>query len=94
MFNIFTFLRENKVYLEVRARVYDLLVEKKREAQALLTEYVKEKQPAAKTIIIGWIMDHIKLKFPYSLFKGKVKKSLEKNFDKVVEFALIKLQEI
>lgn len=94
MFNIFTFLRENKVYAEIRAGVHELLVKKGRELQAFVEQYVKEKSPTAKEIIISWIMDHMELKFPYKLFKGRIRKVLNKNFDKVIEFIIVKIQSI
>lgn len=94
MVNIFTFLKDNKVYAEIRAGVLELLVKKGQELQAFVEQYVKEKSPEVKEATITWVMDHIELKFPYKLFKGKIKKALDKNFDKVIEFILAKIQEI
>lgn len=91
---IFTFLRENKVFAEARARVADLLLSKKDELKAIVEEYLKEKSPIIKEGAIAFIMQHIELKFPYKLFKGTIRKAIAKNFDKLVEFILIKLQEI
>jgi Glu-tRNA(Gln) amidotransferase subunit E-like FAD-binding protein len=91
---IFTFLRENKVFAELRARAVDLLLAKKDDFKAIIEEYVKEKSPAIKEKAVAFIMNHIELKFPYKLFKGTIKKNLNKNFDKLVEFLLAKLQEI
>jgi Glu-tRNA(Gln) amidotransferase subunit E-like FAD-binding protein len=91
---IFTFLKENKVYAEARARVADLLATKKEELKAIVEQYLKDKSPIIKEGAIAFIMDHIELKFPYKLFKGTIKKAISKNFDKLVEFILVKLQEL
>lgn len=93
-FNIFTFLRENKIYAEIRGRVHELLIKKGRELQAFVEQYIKDKSPEAKEVIISWIMDHMELKFPYKLFKGKIRKVLNKNFDKIIEFIIVKIQSI
>lgn len=92
--NIFTFLKENKVYAEARARVLDLLATKKEELKAIVEQYLKDKSPVVKAGAISFIMGHIELKFPYKLFKGAIKKALDKNFDKLVDFLLLKIQEV
>ena len=92
--NIFTFLKENKVYAEARARVLDLLATKKEELKAIVEQYLKDKSPIVKAGAISFIMDHIELKFPYKLFKGAINKALDKNFDKLVDFLLVKIQEV
>lgn len=92
--NIFTFLKENKVYAEARARVLDLLATKKEELKAIVEQYLKDKSPIVKAGAISFIMGHIELKFPYKLFKGAIKKALDKNFDKLVDFLLLKIQEV
>jgi hypothetical protein len=92
--DLFTFLKENKVFAEAKGRVAELLLTKKEELKAMVEEYLKEKSPILKAGAISFIMDHIELKFPYKFFKGSIKKALDKNFDKLVDFILIKLQEI
>lgn len=92
--NIFTFLKENKVYAEARARVLDLLATKKEELKAIVEQYLKDKSPVVKAGAISFIMGHIELKFPYKLFKGAIKKAIDKNFDKLVDFLLLKIQEV
>ena len=92
--NIFTFLKENKVYAEARDRVLDLLAVKKEELKAIVEQYLKDKSPIVKAGAISFIMDYIELKFPYKLFKGAIKKALDKNFDKLIDFLLLKVQEI
>lgn len=92
--DIFTFLRENKVYAEARARVLDLLATKKEELKSIVEQYLKDKSPIIKAGAIAFIMDHIELKFPYKLFKGAIKKAIDKNFDKLIDFLLLKIQEV
>lgn len=92
--DIFTFLRENKLFAEARARVGELLKSKKNELKAYAEEYLKEKSGIVKENAINFIMTHIELKFPYKLFKGAIRKALSKNFDRLVEFILIKIQEV
>lgn len=93
-FNLFTFLRENKIYAKLREKVMVLLNKKKEETVEKVEEYLREKSPVAKEKLINWIMENIELGFPFNLFRGKIKKTLEKNFDKLVQFILLRLQEI
>lgn len=92
--DIFTFLKENKLYAKVRAKVVDLLMDNKDELAAYAEEYIKQKSPAVKVAITDFLMEHVKFGFPYNLFKGRIKKIIVKNFDRLVEFILAKLQEI
>ena len=92
--NLFTFLRENKIYARLRERVMVLLNKKKEEIADKIEEYLRDKSPIAKAKLVNWIMANIELGLPFNLFKGKIKKTLEKNFDKLVQFLLLRLQEI
>ena len=92
--NLFTFLRENKIYARLRERAMVLLNKKKEETADKVEEYIRDKSPIAKAKLVNWIMTNIELGFPFNLFKGKIKKNLEKNFDKLVQFLLLRLQEI
>ena len=92
--NLFTFLRENKIYARLRERAMVLLNKKKEETVDKVEEYLRDKSPIAKAKLVNWIMANIELGFPFTLFKGKIKKTLEKNFDKLVQFLLLRIQEI
>ena len=92
--NLFTFLRENKIYARLRERAMVLLNKKKEEIADKIEEYLRDKSPIAKAKLVNWIMANIELGFPFNLFKGKIKNTLEKNFDKLVQFLLLRLQEI
>ncbi len=91
---IFTFLKETKLYARVRGKVVDIIAEKKDEFVAYVEEYLKEKSPALKVTLIDFIMENAKFGFPFNLFKGRIKKVIDKNFDRLVDFVLVKLQEI
>ena len=92
--NLFTFLRENKIYARLRERAMVLLNKKKEETADKVEEYLRDKSPIAKAKLVNWIMANIELGFPFNLFKGEMKKTLEKNFDKLVQCLLLRLQEI
>lgn len=94
MFNIFTCLRENKIYAHARERVLRILMAKKDKFVDEIGEYLKEKSPELKQKLIDWIMNNIELGFPYNLFKKSIRKTIDKNFDKLIQFILLKLQEL
>lgn len=91
---VFTFLKEVNIYAKVRDRFIQLLKKEKEPMKAFIKEYLKEKSPIVKNALVGFIMDNIQLPFPFKMFKGTIKKTIEKNFDKLIELALIKLQEV
>ena len=92
--NLLTFLREHKICIRLREKAMVLLNKKKEETADKVEEYLRDKSPIAKAKLVNWIMANIELGFPFNLFKGKIKKTLEKNFDKLVQFLLLRLQEI
>ena len=92
--NLFTFLREHKICIRLREKAMIILNKKKEETADKVEEYLRDKSPIAKAKLVNWIMANIELGFPFNLFKGKIKKTLEKNFDKFVQFLLLKLQEV
>lgn len=92
--DIFTFLKESKLFTTIKEKVVKLLYSKKDELVDVIEEYINEKSDTVKEKAINFIMEHIELKFPYKFFKGSIRKVLDKNFDKLVDFILAKLQEI
>lgn len=94
MFNIFTFLKEKNLYSKIKGKAFALLADRKDEIKTTIEEYITKKSPFIKELIISWLMEHIDLGFPYTLFKGTIKKVLNKNFDKLITSLLSKLQEI
>lgn len=100
-FNLFTFLKDNNILVFVKEQIVkiigknkDKITVKKEELKEVAENYIKNKTPQAKEIAVNFIMSNIKLGFPYNLFKGKIKKIIEKNIDKIAEFILAKIQEL
>lgn len=100
-FNLFTFLKDNNILVFVKEQIVkiigknkDKITVKKEELKEVAENYIKSKTPQAKEIAVNFIMSNIKLGFPYNLFKGKIKKIIEKNIDKIAEFILAKIQEL
>ena len=100
-FNLFTFLKDNNILVFVKEQIVKIIGKnkekitvKKEELKEVAENYIKNKTPQAKEIVVNFIMSNIKLGFPYNLFKGKIKKIIEKNIDKIAEFILVKIQEL
>ena len=100
-FNLFTFLKDNNILVFVKEQIVKIIGKnkekitvKKEELKEVAENYIKNKTPQAKEIAVNFIMSNIKLGFPYNLFKGKIKKIIEKNIDKIAEFILAKIQEL
>lgn len=70
------------------------MINKKEELKEIAENYIKNKTPQAKELAVNLIMSNIKLGFPYNLFKGKIKKIIEQNIEKLVKFILDKIQEL
>ena len=92
--DLFTFLKEGKLFIAAKEGIAKIIASKKDDFKAYAEVYVKEKSPAVKDVVVSFIMDHIELKFPYKFFKGSIKKIINKNFDRIIEFILVKLQEV
>lgn len=86
-FNLFTFLRENKILVVIKTKM--LKVKEKLQNKANI--YIQEKSPEAKTKLVDFIVANIDLPIYLKPFKGLVKKTINKNFDKLVDFILIQI---
>ena len=86
-FNLFTFLRENKILVVIKTKM--LKVKEKLQDKANI--YIQEKSPEAKTKLVDFIVTNIDLPIYLKPFKGLVKKTINKNFDKLVDFILIQI---
>ena len=53
--------------------------------------YIQEKSPEAKTKLVDFIINNIELPFYLKPFKGIVKKTINKNFDKLINFILAQI---
>lgn len=86
-FNLFTFLKENKILVVVKTKM--LKVKEKLQDKANI--YIQEKSPEAKTKLVDFIVTNIDLPIYLKPFKGLVKKTINKNFDKLVDFILVQI---
>lgn len=85
--NLFTFLKENKILVVVKTKM--LKVKEKLQDKANI--YIQEKSPEAKTKLVDFIVTNIDLPIYLKPFKGIVKKTINKNFDKLVDFILVQI---
>jgi len=86
-FNLFTFLKENKILVVIKTKMLKV----KEKLQDKANVYIQEKSPEAKTKLVNFIMTNIDLPIYLKPFKGIVKKTINKNFDKLVDFILAKI---
>lgn len=86
-FNLFTFLKENKILVVIKTKMLKV----KEKLQDKASVYIQEKSPEAKTKLVNFIMTNIDLPIYLKPFKGIVKKTINKNFDKLVDFILTKI---
>ena len=86
-FNLLTFLKENKILVVVKTKMLKI----REKLQGKANVYIQEKSPEAKTKLVDFIMTNIDLPIYLKPFKGIVKKTINKNFDKLVDFILAKI---
>lgn len=86
-FNLFTFLKENKILVVIKTKI--LKVKEKLQDKANI--YIQEKSPEAKIKLVDFIVSNIELPIYLKPFKGLVKKTINKNFDKLVDFILVQI---
>lgn len=85
---IFTFLKENNLLVFAKEKLIEVVDKNKDELKPKINEYIQEKSPKVKDFLLNTLIKKIKFGFPMCMFKGLVKKTISKNFDKVVEFIL------
>jgi hypothetical protein len=90
-FNLFTFLKENKILVVVKTKLLNLFDKHKNTIKDKVNVYITEKSPTAKDKLVNFIVNNIELPFYLKPFKGLVKKTINKNFDKLVDFILTQI---
>lgn len=90
-FNLFTFLKENKILVVVKTRLLKLFNKYKDDLQEKANAYIQDKSPDVKDKLVNIIINNIELPFYLKPFKGLVKKTINKNFDKLVDFILAQI---
>lgn len=90
-FNLFTFLKENKILVVVKTRLLKLFNKYKDDLQEKANAYIQDKSPDVKDKLVNIIINNIELPIYLKPFKGLVKKTINKNFDKLVDFILVQI---
>lgn len=77
---------ENEMFLKSEAKLLEILNDKKEELKEIADNKIDEHTPVLKEKLANLITDKLKLKFPLNLFKKTIKKTILKNYDKLVAF--------
>lgn len=83
---IFTFLKDNRVLVAVKTKLLTKVEEYKEPFKEKVQKYIETKAPEFKEELVEFILAKVELPFYLKPFKGKVKKVVNKNLDKLVEF--------
>ena len=83
---IFTFLKDNRVLVAVKTKLLTKVEEYKEPFKEKVQKYIETKAPEVKEELVEFILAKVELPFYLKPFKGKVKKVVNKNLDKLVEF--------
>lgn len=84
--NLFTFLKDNKILVTVKTKLLHKLEDLKEPLKEKVQKYIDTKAPEIKEELIEIIVNKIDLPFYLKPFKGKIKKVVSKNFDKLIQF--------
>lgn len=83
---IFTFLKDNRILVAVKTKLLTKVEEYKEPFKEKVQKYIETKAPEVKEELVEFILAKVELPFYLKPFKGKVKKVVNKNLDKLVEF--------
>lgn len=83
---IFTFLKDNRILVAVKTKLLTKVEEYKEPFKEKVQKYIETKAPEVKEELVEFILAKVELPFYLKPFKGTVKKVVNKNFDKLVEF--------
>ena len=82
----FTFLKDNKILVMIKTKLLNKIEEIKEPLKDKIQKYINTKAPDVKEDLTEFIINKIDLPFYLKPFKGKIKKVINKNFDKLIEF--------
>lgn len=85
---IFTFLKESNILVDIKTALIPILEKRVDEIKPIIIMYLKNKTAELKEHIIDYIMENIDLPWYLKLFKKGVKKHINKNFNKILDFAI------
>ena len=84
--NIFTFLKENRILVEVKTALLQVIEKEHEDLKPKLEVFIKDKTPIIKKVFIDYLLTKVSLPFYLKPFKPIVRKVLDKNIDKLVDF--------
>lgn len=87
-------IKEKNIIEEIKNKLNILIQEKKEEIKILLENKTHETSEKYKDLVVDFIMSHVKIGFPMNLFKNKIRKTIEKNYNNIEEFIISKIQQI
>lgn len=85
---IFTFLKESNILVDIKTALIPVLEKRVDEIKPIIIMYLKNKTAELKEHIIDYIMENIDLPWYLKLFKKGVKKHINKNFNKILDFTI------
>lgn len=94
IFNIFSFLKENKLLVVIKTKLLDLFQNNKDEIKQKVNIFINDKSPTIQEKLVDFIANNISLPFYLKPFKFIVKKTLNKNIDKIADFILESIDKI
>ena len=83
---VFTFLKDNKILVTVKTKLLGKIEEHKEPFKEKIQKYIDTKAPEIKEELVELILTKVELPFYLKPFKSTVKKVVNKNLDKLVEF--------
>ena len=84
--NIFTFLKENRILVEVKTALLQVIEKEHEDLKPKLEVFIKDKTPIIKKVFIDYLLTKVSLPFYLKPFKPIVRKVLDKNIDKIADF--------
>lgn len=84
----FTFLKDSSILVDTKTALLPIIQKDLKELKTKILIYINDKTPYAKEKLIDFILLKIKLPWYLKPFKNKVKKTLNKNFDRFLDFVL------
>lgn len=85
---IFTFLKESNILVDIKTALIPVLEKRVDEIKPIVIMYLRNKTAELKEHIIDYIMENIDLPWYLKLFKKGVKKHINKNFNKILDFTI------
>lgn len=85
-FNLFTFLKENKILVVVKTKLLKVLENKKEDLKEKVLLFIQEETPQKQEVLVNFIISNIELPIYLKPFKPLIKKTINKNITKIIVF--------